>query len=212
MIKISKIEVQKKHDNRVSVFVNDEYYGGMLLDTAVKYGIKKDLEIEETELQFIMQESEKHSALNKATNYINTAFKTTRQLREYLKKKGYEKPTIDYVIEKLTEYDFLNDRKYAEIYIQTYKTNYGVNMLKTKLFEKGIPKTIVEELLNEYECDEAQIDKLLQKKIGNKTLDNDLLTKCMRFLSGRGFKYEEINSAIKRYKENHGVDIDESWD
>ena len=210
MIKISKIEVQKKHDNRVSIFVDDEYYASMFLDTAVKYGIKKDLEIEEEVFKNYLIESEKHLAFNKALNYLNTALKTAKQIRDYLNKKGYDKITIDYVIEKLKEYNYLNDRVFAETYISTYSNKYGKNMLKNKLFEKGVPRNIVDELLGEFESNEEVIDKLLVKKIGTKQITEDLLVKATRFLLGRGFSFDEVNSAIRkiRNKEKLGEDYD----
>ena len=210
MIKISKIEVQKNHNDRVSIFVDDNYYGSMFLDTAVKYGIKKDVEIDEDEFQKIIFESQKNLAFNKAINYINTAFKTAKQLRDYLSKKGYDKVIIDYVIEKLKEYNFIDDRNFAETYINTYRNKYGKNMLKNKLFEKGISKNIVEELLSDFEAEESIIDKLLVKKIGRKVFDDDLRQKCIRFLAGRGFSFEEINSAIRRYNKDKEYN-NESW-
>lgn len=212
MIRISKIEVQKNHDDRVSIFVDDNYYASMFLDTAVKYGIKKDAEIDEEDFKKYLLESEKNLAFNKAINYINTAFKTAKQLRDYLNKKGYDKLTIDYVVEKLKEYKFLDDRNFAETYVNTYRNKYGKNMLKNKLFEKGISKNIIDDVLQDFEAEESTIDKLLSKKIGGKVLDNDLSTKCVRFLAGRGFSFEEINGAIKRYKGNKEIDEYESWD
>ena len=212
MIKISKVEIQKKHDKRVSIFVDDEYYASMLMDTCIKYGIKKDLEIDENVLHNYIFESEKQNALNKAMNYINTSYKTTKQVRDYLNKKGYDKSVIEFVILKLKEYNFLDDKKYAEVYVQTYSKKYGINMLKTKLFERGIHKDIVDECLKEFSSNNETIDSFLLKKINGKPLSQDLLTKCIRFLTGKGFKYDEIKSAISRYKENSGEEIDESWD
>ena len=75
MIKISKIEVQKNHNDRVSLFVDDEYYVSMYLDTAVKYGIKQGVEIEEDILQKYLTESEQNIAFAKAFKYMDTALK-----------------------------------------------------------------------------------------------------------------------------------------
>lgn len=199
-IKISKVEVQKNHNDRVSLFVDDTYFASMYLDTAVKHGIKKDLEIDEEVLKNYIIESEKHLAFDKAVNYQNTAFKTKKQIRDYLNKKGYDKAVVDYVIEKMCEYGFLNDEKFADMYISAYDKKYGPNMLKTKLLQKGISKTIVDEKLKDYEvCDET-IDKLLLKKLGSKPPTQDNLTKCMRFLSSRGYDYDNIKKAINKIK------------
>jgi len=212
MIKISKIEVQKNHKDRVNIFVDDEYFASMYLDTAVKYGIKPGIEIEEESFKRYITESEQNIAFSKAFKYMDTALKTKKQMRDYLKKKGYDSVVIDNVIKKLEEYNYINDRAFAESYISTYKNKYGKNMLKSKLIEKGVSKENIEAVLVDYELEESVIDKLLIKKISNKPLTNDLLTKCIRFLSGRGFGFDEINSAIRKYKNKTKDDDYESWD
>lgn len=212
MIRISKIEVQKNHKDRVSIFVDDEYYASMYLDTAVKYGIEKDKEIDEDQFKKLLLESDQNLAVSKAVKYLDTALKTTKQIREYLIKKGYDKIVIDHVIEKLKEYKFIDDQAFAEAYVRTYQNKYGKVMLKNKLFEKGVPKNIIEEILFEYESQEEIIDNLLSKKIGTQKLTPELLTKCTRFLAGRGFSFDEINSAIKRRKLSNKGENYESWD
>ena len=197
---ISKVEVQKKHNDRVSIFVGDEYYLSMYLDTAVKYGIKKGLEIEEETLKNYVVESEKHLAFDKAINYQKSAFKTAKQIRDYLNKKGYDKMVVDYVIDKMLEYGMLDDEKFADMYISTYEKKYGPNMLKTKLMQKGISKKIIDEKFAEYEPIEEQIDKLLLKKLGSKPPTTENLTKCIRFLSSRGYDYDNIKKSINKIK------------
>lgn len=212
MIKISKIEVQKNHKDRVNIFVDDEYYVSMFLDTAVKYGIKKDVEIDEDELKRYLVESEQNIAFNKAFKYMDTALKTSKQMRDYLKRKGYDNVIVDNVIAKLKEYNYINDKAFAEAYVSAYKTKYGKSMLKNKLIQKGVSKDIVDELLEEFESKEDVIDKLLKKKLGNKVLDNDLKVKCVRFLASRGFGFDEINSAIRRVKNTEDGEDYEGWD
>lgn len=197
---ISKVEVQKNHNDRVSIFVDDNYFASMYLDTAVKYSIKKDLEIDEETLKKYILESEKHLAFDKAVNYQNSAFKTKKQIRDYLNKKGYDKLVVDYVIDKMEEYGFLNDSKFADMYISTYDKKYGPNMLKTKLLQKGISKNIVEEKLQEYLPNDEVVDKLLLKKLGNKEPTTENLTKCIMFLSSRGYDYGTIKKSINKIK------------
>lgn len=208
LIKISKVEVQKNHNDRVSMFVDDAYFASMYLDTAVKYGIKKDLEIEEETFKKYIIESEKHLAFDKAVNYQSSAFKTKKQIRDYLNKKGYDKIVVDYVIDKMCEYKFLDDEKFADMYISSYDKKYGPNMLKTKLLQKGISKTIVDEKLKEYEPQEEIIDKMLLKKLGSKPPTQENLTKCIRFLSSRGYDYDNIKKSINKIKKGEIEDYE----
>lgn len=215
MIVISKVEMQKKHKDRVNIFVDDEFYTSMFLDTAVKYSIKKGAEIDEELFKKQVTESEHNLAFSKALKYMDTTFKTTKQIRDYLTKKGYDEIIVSNVISKLKEYNYINDEIFAENYISTYKSKYGKNMLKSKLISKGVSKEIIDNILRNFETKNSVIDKMLLKKIGNKPVDRELLAKCTRFLAGRGFSFDEINSAIRRLKNNTNIDEGEeyeSWD
>ena len=107
---------------------------------------------------------------------------------------------VDYVIDKMLEYGMLDDEKFADMYISTYEKKYGPNMLKTKLMQKGISKKIIDEKFTEYEPIEEQIDKLLLKKLGSKPPTTENLTKCIRFLSSRGYDYDNIKKSINKIK------------
>ncbi len=201
---ITKIEPQKKDKTKVSLFLDDKFYHGLFVDVVIKYSLKENQEIDVKWLEKIIIESEKQLAFNKALNYMGEAFKTKKQVYDYLKKKEYKSETIEYVIDKLKEYNYLNDEKYCEWYIRTHKNKYGKNMLKSKLYEKGISKNILENALNDFESDEDEILTLLRKKIGNKTLTQELLTKTIRFMAGRGFDYEDIKNVINIIKNENG--------
>ena len=108
MSKITKLEVQKNNKQKVNLYLDDEYFTRLYLDTCVKYGLKAGLEIDKIRLEDIIKESEKHLALNFAINYIGSALKTRKQIKDYLVKKEFNEDCIDYVLEKLIEYNYIN--------------------------------------------------------------------------------------------------------
>ena len=206
---ITKVEIQKKNKDKVNVFIDNEFYHGLYLDTCIKYSLKENMEIELARLDEIILESEKYLAFNKVVAYIGEGLKTKKQIRDYLKKKEYSKTTVEYVIEKLVEYKYLDDEKYCDVYVKTYRNKYGKNMLRTKLIEKGISREIIENTLNEFESEEDEILNILSKKLKNKTITPDLLSKTYRFMSARGFSYEETKNAIKQYEKFNNVCFEE---
>lgn len=206
---ITKVEIQKKNKDKVNVFVDDEFYHGLYLDTCIKYSLRENLEIDLERLDEIVLESEKYLAFNKVVAYIGEGLKTKKQIRDYLKKKEYSKNTIDYVIEKLIEYKYVDDEKYCETYIKTYRNKYGKNMLRVKLTEKGVSREIIDDFLNDFESVDDEVYGVLSKKLGNKTITNELLSKTYRFMSSRGFSFDETKSAIAKYKELNNLSFEE---
>lgn len=208
MITITKVEVQKRLTDRVNVYVDGEFYSGMSMDVCVKYGIKQGVQMPMEKLEEILLDSEKNIALNKTAKYMQSAMKTTKQIREYLKKKDYGKPVIDYVISKLEEYRYLDDTAYAKAYLDSYGKKIGKLKIRANLKTKGISENIINELLDDYQSNEDDILLLALKKLGKKEPTYENLSKIMVFLASRGYDYDEIKHTLNRIKEQDH----ESWD
>lgn len=204
MAKITKLETQKKDKNRVNLYLDDEFFCGLSMDTVVKHCFAIGQEIDDEHLKNIIYESEKITLFNKCLDYIGSSYKTTKQVRDYLKRKEYDDELIKVTIEKLKEYKILNDDNFAEMYVSTYKNKYGNNMLRKKLFEKGIGKDIVDKYLEENKADEEIVYNLALKKLGQKPATYDNMSKILRFLSGRGWDYDTSNKVIKKIMKDRG--------
>lgn len=95
---------------------------------------------------------------------------TEYQLRDKLKKAFYPDASIDYAINKVKNYGFINDQSYAERYIEGHIGKESITAIKRKLFQKGILKEDIENALqivdeNGIEQDEDEmVKKLLIKR------------------------------------------------
>ena len=119
-MKITKLEVQKNDKNRVNLYVDDEFYSGIPAELVYLEHLKTGLEIDEKDLKKIIFENEKSKAMSRVTKYIGSSLKTQKQIRDYLRKKEYSDDTIEFVMSKLVEYNYIDDKKYAQAYVLTY--------------------------------------------------------------------------------------------
>ena len=197
---ITKLEIQKNNKEKFNLYLDGEFYSGIYIDACIKYGLKVGLDLSQEELDKIIFDSNKTIALTKTANYVNTALKTEKQVKEYIAKKGFDKSISEYVIEKLKEYKYIDDEAYAKAYISTYQNKFGAMKLKANLSEKGVKKEIVENLLKDVEIDEDILYNLSVKYMKNKESTYENQVKLMRFLASRGFSYDDINSIIDRLK------------
>lgn len=197
-MEITKIEIQKSNDERANLYLDEKFFSGISLELVVKEHLKVGMEIDENKLSELILEDEKGKALAKAVKYIGSNLKTEKQLRDYLKKKEYNFATIDYVMDKLKEYDYLNDENFAKAFILTYSKKYGKLKLKSQLKMKGIKDSVIENLLEDVQSD--SIDLVAKKYMKNKELTYENLQKLMRFLYSRGYEFDDINSCVNRLK------------
>lgn len=207
--KITKIEIQKYHKDRVSIFLDDVYAFSLFLETAMKHCLKKGIEIDENQKVQLLHESDSRIALDQAVKYLKDTMKTKQQMIEYVKKHGYDDNIIDYVVQKLEEYHYLDDEMYTQKYIKTYLGKVGKRKIEYDLMKKGIDKHLIEKYLSLEEVSTDQVVHLIEKKIGNNDLDQKMKEKIFRYLIGKGFSYEEIKKGMAHYQTG---EEDESWD
>ena len=113
---------------------------------------------------------------NKEKAYEYAVFLLSLRLRtigEVLKKmadRGYTASIIEETIERLKEQKYLDDHRYAEIFLEnlkTYKT-LGYYGIKKKMMEKKLPHELIESILSENlsAAEELKIGKRLLTKLG----------------------------------------------
>jgi len=203
MGKITKLEVQKNNKQKVNLFIDDEFYSRVYLDTCVKYGLKVGKEIEEEKIKQIIAASEKELALNFVAKYVTNALKTKKQVRDYLKKKEFDTDIIEYVMDKLIEYKYIDDINYIKSYVNTYSSKFGQNKIIQNLKQKGVSQKDIDEYFNENEIEDEynKCYACLIKKAKNMELNEKNTQKCIRFLASRGFSYDDIKTAINTLKQ-----------
>lgn len=199
MGKITRLEVQARHKDRVNLYIDDVFVTGLTLDTAVKNGLKIGKDVDEKFVVDMIFDSEKQSAFNKTANYMKSSIKTVKQIKEYLNKKGYDEAVINAVVEKLKEYKYLDDSQYVTAFVNTNKSKYGVRKLREKLKQKGVADANLS-VLDDYEEDVDALKNVAEKYMSHKEKTPENYNKLYRFLAMRGYNFDDINACVNEIK------------
>lgn len=197
MVEITKIENQKNKE-KFNLFVDGQFYSGVLKETAIANNFFVGKQIEQDRLDAILVESESKQAFNKASDYLATRLHSGQELRLKLIKRGFSKPAVELAINKLKQYRYINDLAFAELFVEA-NSKLSKQMLSNKLFAKGIDKTIIDKVLQNV-SDFAQLEvavSLTEKYLKNKKFE-ECKNKLYAYLMRKGFGYETINKAIKK--------------
>ena len=205
-MKITKIEIQKKNKNRVNLYLDEEFFCGLSLETVLKNHLKEGIEVEEDKIKFLIFETEKEMALSKAVGYISKCQKTKKEVYKYLIQKGYDEEIINYVISKLEEYNFVDDTLYAKNYIKFKNKNSGSRKIEMELKQKGINEEVAKESLEKYSNDREYVLMVATKYMKNKEKDLKNKQKAYRHLASRGFISEDIIFALNQIFGNNEED------
>lgn len=125
-------------------------------------------------------------------------------MRKYLKDKGFLQNAIDFAVEKLKEYNYINDNNYAKNFIAIKQNSKGKKAIFFELKTKGVEENIIKKNLESVENQDEILLALAQKFVKNKQNDEKLKEKLFRHLVAKGFGFEEINGVIKKVLYENG--------
>ncbi len=201
MPKITDMQIQKSNKARANLYLDGEFAFGVEMVTVMKLGLKIGQDVSEEKLQEAIFDSEKSVAFEKAMDYLSRSMKTTKQITDYLYKKGYTPQVVRYVVEKLTEYRYIDDTAYAKLYVQQNLRNKGSRRLQQELLQKGVSREQAE-TFSQIPQDVSQENAmaLAQKYMKNKCVDNKTLQNLQRYLLSRGYDFDTVNFVVRNYK------------
>ena len=205
-MKITKLEKKKRLyllelDNDQKLYITE--------DTIVKFFLSKDKEISEEELKEIKEFAQYSYGKNLALYHLYFKARTTKEVRDYLTKYEIDSIIIDKVVQHLTEEKWLDDRQYARNLIETnlLSGDKGPVLLQQKLQQKGIPKSLLQGIIADYDFTEVidRTAKKLLKKYQGKYPLKAIETKTIQGLIAKGFSYSQAKIAFQ----NLEVEADE---
>jgi len=209
---ITKIEQQKRHPDRVNIYLDGEFAFGLHKDVAVKYALRKGDNIDQSIITRLTSSDEFASAKSKALRFISRRMHSEKELRTKLIEREYHPKIVDEVIEYLRSIDFVNDEKFTKAFVNDFQLRKpaGKRLLQQQLHLKGISSAIIQNALGETnesrEYDialQAAMKKLDHYKVSRKKLEPQKQhQRIAQFLQRRGFSWSVISSVSKKIFNN----------
>lgn len=152
-------------------------------------------------MSYISDDVEKE---NKAYDYamflLNIRLRTEGELRSKMREKGYKGEAVDEVMARLKDAHYVNDRRFAEVYLENLKKykSWGYFGIKKKFMEKKLPMDIIESVLAEgmTEEEELEIAKRFIKKYEVRSKNQAEKAKAARKLAAKGFRGSVVSKLI----------------
>lgn len=206
---ITKITVQKKNSEKVSIYVDGKYSFSMTMNGFVKSGLKEGTSVTEEQIRSLCEDDSGRLALLKVFDMISRSLHTEQEIRRKLLQKGFSDDAVAYAVDRAKEYGYVDDESYVRSYIQyrAMPNKWGERKTLMELYKKGISRDMAEQVMSEIYKAEDMEDNARQLAIKKWTslegTDNrKRKQKVYSYLLGRGFSYDVINSVIRNIEEN----------
>jgi regulatory protein len=136
-------------------------------------------------------------ARNKAFKLLSYRERTIKEIEDRLRKKDFEEEIIKAVVDFLLEKDYLNEERFAEMWIRSRKKHHprGRKLIYKELKNKGVNQKIINNALNQYLSNQEELEMaeyLKDKWLRRRTEEDSSSYKLKNYLANKGFSYDLI--------------------
>lgn len=220
-MEITSIRPTQKNPKRVCIRIGRKVVATLAQSKVAELGLHVGQAWDDQLATLVAEASVYDKALRQAMNRLNRRAMSRSDLDFKLKRLDYTQPVREEVLDKLTEMGFLDDEAYARALIEATmrRKPAGPQLLRQKLFQKGIHRSLIERLVGE--ATDAQdlapgaVD-LARKKL--RTMQRlDIETRKRRLyglLARRGFNPDTISSVMAELGDEieQGCEQEREWE
>ena len=206
-MRIERIEASRHKRGRVLVFLE----GGAMLKVPeqelLDFGLRKGDELDEETLERLKKASGVSDTKATAADLIGRKAMSRRDLERKLQDKGASEAEARYAAEWLEAIGAIDDAAYAAALVRHCgDKGYGPAKTKEKLYEKGVPRELWEDALEELPGNEEQIEKFLTAKLRGAYPDEKEKKRLIDALLRRGFPWGDIKRVFGRLLDTYFED------
>jgi regulatory protein len=139
-VKITRIEPQKNHAERLNVHVDGAFRLALAAEIVLAEGLRAGDEISEARVAELEGRDQAWKAREAALNLLAFRPRTATELRRRLREKGYAPEIVDACVERLGETGMVDDSSFAEMFVRdrVRLRPHGKRRLTQELRAKGV--------------------------------------------------------------------------
>ena len=155
--------------------------------------------LDEEELALLRRGSSRSLARDRALELISRRQMSQKEVRDKLTQKGVDEDAADYSVSWLSDHGFLNDESYAAAVARHYAARgYGAGRVRSELSRRGVSRELWDEAVENMPESDSKLEKFISARLKDPT-DRDQIRKVSAALFRRGYSWEEIRTALRRY-------------
>ena len=201
MGKITALKVNKRTDKKINMYLDGKFAISIDAEVSVKEGLKIGQELSIDKIEDLMKNIALARCFNTAYRYLSYRPRSEMEIKERLRRRGFEGTLIEIVINKLKENNLLNDTAFAQFWKENRNTfrPTSKNLTRMELRNKGVADAIIDEITEQTDDLETAYHAALSKAKSISHLEYNIFYRRMSYhLKRRGFSYSIIVQTIKK--------------
>ena len=160
------------------------------------------MELDEDAFAALKRSSSRGLERQKALELLSRRPHSRRELKDKLLRRGVSEEDAEDCVQWLSDRGFLDDEEYAGAVARHYAAKgYGAGRVRSELQRRGIDRELAADTLSDLPDNAGKIDAFLARKLTDVN-DREAVRKVSAALFRRGFSWEEIRAALRRFDSN----------
>ena len=203
---ISKLAPSKRVEGRWLAFLEDGTILRLGENEVIQFALYAGKELDETEAAALLDSARRSGLKGKTLELLSRKPQSRKELERKLREWEASEEETAALCDRMEELGYLNDAAYAAQVVRHYSAKgFGERKLRDELYRRGVPRDLWDEALEQAEDPAESIDAFVAKKLAGKEPDRKELKKVSDALARRGYSWNDISAALRRY----GAECDE---
>ena len=201
-MRIERIEASKHKRGRVLVFLDDGACLKITEQELLDFGLRSGDELDEDTLKRLKEAAGVSNVKATAADLVGKRAMSRRDLERKLQEKGANEAEARYAAEWLEAIGAIDDADYAALLVRhCAQLGYGPARIREKLWEKGVPRELWDDAMDQMPDSVEQVQRYLESKLHGRVPDEKEKKRLSDALLRRGFSWGDVRSVLSRYAE-----------
>ena len=200
MSKITAIRSTKGRRERVSVYLDGKFSLSLDNEVAIKEGLHVRQELSDEHIQALVESDRSHRCLNAAVHFLSYRPRSEHEVRERLRRRGFDSNNMEIVIAGLKEQGLIDDLAFAQFWKDS-RDSFSPRsqwLIKSELKQKGVDGDIIDQLDVADDANNAYRAAINKARSLPLSDYQSFRRRLGEYLKRRGFGYGVINHTVER--------------
>jgi len=199
MTQIERIEAAGGQRGRVLVYLTDGACLKITEQELLDFGLRAGDEVDEEMRRRLKAAAGVSDTRATAAELMGRRAMSRHDLERKLLQRGASQTEARYAAEWMEAIGAINDAEYAAMLVRHCgQQGYGPGRTREKLREKGVPRELWDDALEQLPPPEEQIEAFLDSKLRGEVPDAQQQKKLAAALARRGFGWSDVRAALSR--------------
>src|SRR5215217_2613811 len=201
--RITSLQPTQRDPDRIAVDLDGSFAFALPATLVADQRLEVGDALDSERVRALLAADEAARATEAALVFLSYRPRSEKEVRDRLRRGGYEQDAIDHAISRLHEWRYLDDADFARRWVEnrTAHRPRGRRMLQQELRHKGIDVEIARDVIDDADLDETgTAEALARRRLPSYAGDDPaaIRRRLSAYLARRGYGYDVIRVALDR--------------